>query len=173
MVTESFIEPYPAQEWRQSYTEKRHNPMGVYSEKPHDYLQLMKRLRDKIDSTRDQLPAPILREESECEIGIIYLGSMENTIQEIDDILESTGLKVSQCRLRALPAHSEIEKFIERHQTTIVLEINRDGHYMAYCARKYQLIWCQNYVVLHTQMECHHVLKYTRYDTRMSRGGNQ
>ena len=52
---------------------------------------------------------------------------MENTIQEIDDILESTGLKVSQCRLRALPAHSEIEKFIERHQTTIVLEINRDG----------------------------------------------
>ena len=52
---------------------------------------------------------------------------MENTIQEIDDLLESTGLKVSQCRLRALPAHSEIEKFIERHKTTIVLEINRDG----------------------------------------------
>ena len=104
-----------------------HNPMGVYSEKPHDYLQLMTRLRNKIDGARDQLPAPILREEKECEIGIIYLGSMENTIQEIDDILENTGLKVSQCRLRALPAHSEIEKFIERHETTIVLEINRDG----------------------------------------------
>ena len=104
-----------------------HNPMGVYSEKPHDYLQLMKRLREKIDSSRDVIPAPILREESECEIGIIYLGSMENTIQEIDDLLEATGLKVSQCRLRALPAHSEIEKFIERHETTIVLEINRDG----------------------------------------------
>ena len=104
-----------------------HNPMGVYSEKPHDYLQLMKRLRRKIDSSRDVIPAPILREESECEIGIIYLGSMENTIQEIDDLLEATGLKVSQCRLRALPAHSEIEKFIERHDTTIVLEINRDG----------------------------------------------
>ena len=101
--------------------------MGVYSEKPHDYLQLMTRLRNKIDGARDQLPAPILREEKECEIGIIYLGSMENTIQEIDDILENTGLKVSQCRLRALPAHSEIEKFIERHDTTIVLEINRDG----------------------------------------------
>ncbi|CAI8242774.1 MAG: 2-oxoglutarate oxidoreductase subunit KorA [Methanobacteriota archaeon] len=104
-----------------------HNPMGVYSEKPHDYLQLMKRLRRKIDSSRDVIPAPILREESECEIGIIYLGSMENTIQEIDDLLEATGLKVSQCRLRSLPAHSEIEKFIERHETTIVLEINRDG----------------------------------------------
>jgi 2-oxoglutarate ferredoxin oxidoreductase subunit alpha len=104
-----------------------HNPMGVYSEKPHDYLQLMTRLRNKIDRARDQLPAPILREEKECEIGIVYLGSMENTIQEIDDILEATGIKVSQCRLRALPAHSEIENFIDRHEKTIVLEINRDG----------------------------------------------
>ena len=52
---------------------------------------------------------------------------MENTIQEIDDILEETGLKVSQCRIRALPAHSEIVNFIDRHEHTIILEINRDG----------------------------------------------
>ena len=100
--------------------------MGVYSEKPHDYLQLMKRLRDKLIQL-ETVTSTYSERGIECEIGIIYLGSMENTIQEIDDILESTGLKVSQCRLRALPAHSEIEKFIERHQTTIVLEINRDG----------------------------------------------
>ena len=73
------------------------------------------------------LPAPLLREEAECEIGIIYLGSMENTIQEIDDILEATGIKVSQCRVRALPMHSEVQNFISRHEVTIVLEINRDG----------------------------------------------
>jgi 2-oxoglutarate ferredoxin oxidoreductase subunit alpha len=52
---------------------------------------------------------------------------MENSIQEIDDILESTGMKVSQCRVRALPLHSEVEAFIERHEMIIVLEINRDG----------------------------------------------
>ena len=104
-----------------------HNPKGVYSEKPEDYFNLMERLRSKIDGARDKLPAPILREEEECEVGIIYLGSMENTIQEIDDMLESTGLKVSQCRVRALPFHSGVEEFIRRHETTIVLEINRDG----------------------------------------------
>jgi len=104
-----------------------HNPMGVYSEKPHDYYQLMQRLRTKIDSARDQLPAPILREEDECEVGIVFLGSMENTIQEIDDLLEATGLKVSQCRVRALPLHSEVEAFVRRHEVVIVLEINRDG----------------------------------------------
>ena len=104
-----------------------HNTKGVYSEKPDDYFNLMTRLKLKIDGARDHLPAPILREEEECEVGIIYLGSMENTIQEIDDMLEATGLKVRQCRVRALPLHSGVEDFIRRHETTIVLEINRDG----------------------------------------------
>jgi 2-oxoglutarate ferredoxin oxidoreductase subunit alpha len=104
-----------------------HNPMGVYSEKPEDYFNLMARLKMKIDGARDELPAPILREEEECEVGIVFLGSMENSIQEIDDILEQTGMKVSQCRIRALPLHSEVENFIRRHETVIVLEINRDG----------------------------------------------
>ena len=66
-----------------------HNPMGVYSEKPEDYYNLMARLKMKINNARDELPAPILREEEECEVGIIFLGSMENSIQEIDDILEA------------------------------------------------------------------------------------
>ena len=104
-----------------------HNPDGVYSEKPHDYFALMKRLKDKINGARDHLPEPLLRDEIEGEVGVIYSGSMANTIQEIDDILEATGLKVSQCRVRSLPLHSEVESFIRRHRMTIVLEINRDG----------------------------------------------
>ena len=104
-----------------------HNPDGVYSEKPDDYFALMKRLKDKINGARDHLPEPLLREEIEGDVGVIYYGSMENTIQEIDDILEATGLKVSQCRVRSLPLHTEVEAFIRRHRMTIVLEINRDG----------------------------------------------
>ena len=67
------------------------------------------------------------REEEEQDVGIIYMGSMENTIQEIDDMIEKTGLKVSQCRIRAMPIHPDVEGFIERHERVIVLEINRDG----------------------------------------------
>ena len=104
-----------------------HDPYGVYSEKSHIYLDLMDRLRRKIDGARDHLPAPILREEEECDVGIVYFGSMENTIQEIDDIIEAQGRKVSQCRVRSLPLHSEVEAFCARHKTVIVLEINRDG----------------------------------------------
>ncbi len=104
-----------------------HDEDGVYSEDPVVYRELMKRLKRKTDNARDLLPAPLLREEEELEIGIIYMGSMENTIQEIDDLMEETGIKVSQCRVRALPLHSEIEAFVERHEKVIVLEINRDG----------------------------------------------
>ena len=62
------------------------------------------------------------------DFGIVYYGSMENTIEEIDDILEDmTGKKVSTCRVRALPLHSEVQAFIERHNNVIILEINRDA----------------------------------------------
>ena len=104
-----------------------HDEDGIYSEEPDVYRKLMMRLKRKIDNSRADLPAPVMREEEEQDVGIIYMGSMENTIQEIDDMIEKTGLKVSQCRIRAMPIHPDVEGFIERHERVIVLEINRDG----------------------------------------------
>jgi 2-oxoglutarate ferredoxin oxidoreductase subunit alpha len=104
-----------------------HDEDGIYSEEPEVYRKLMMRLKRKIDNSRADLPAPVMREEKEQDVGIIYMGSMENTIQEIDDMIEQAGLKVSQCRIRAMPIHPDVEGFIERHERVIVLEINRDG----------------------------------------------
>ena len=105
-----------------------HDEDGIYSEKPEVYQALMMRLKRKMDNARTWLPQPVLREEVEKEVGIIYYGSMENSIQEIDDILEEEiGRKVSQCRVRSLPLSPVVEQFIRDHETVIVLEINRDG----------------------------------------------
>ena len=104
-----------------------HDEDAVYSENPEVYVANMARLKRKIDGARTVLPQPILREEPEMQVGIIYYGSMENTIQEIDDILEATGLKVSQCRLRSLPISPMVEEFVTNHEQIIVLEVNRDG----------------------------------------------
>jgi 2-oxoglutarate ferredoxin oxidoreductase subunit alpha len=100
---------------------------GNYSEDPKVYHKNMQRLKKKINGARTILPQPLQRLEKEREVGIVYYGSMETTIQEIDDQLEATGLMVSQCRVRALPLSPEVEKFIAEHDTTIILEINRDG----------------------------------------------
>ena len=104
-----------------------HDEDGIYSEEPQVYHDNMARLKRKIDNSREHLPAPMIREEENKQVGIVFYGSMENTIVEIADMLESTGLSVSTCRVRSLPIHPEVEKFIERHETNIVLEINRDG----------------------------------------------
>ena len=105
-----------------------HDEDGVYSEDPEVYAATVARLKRKIEGARDKLPAPVMREEKDKQVGIIYYGSVENTITEIDDILESTtGMKVSTCRVRALPYHSEVERFIAEHDQVVVLEINRDG----------------------------------------------
>ena len=104
-----------------------HDEEGVYSEDPKIYHATMERLKRKIEGARDHLPAPIIREEKEKNIGIIFYGSMENMIVEIDDMLEQTGLSVSTCRVRALPYHSKVESFIQEHEKVIVLEMNRDG----------------------------------------------
>ncbi len=104
-----------------------HDEDGVYSEDPEVYKNMMARLRKKIDGARTILPQPLFREEPEQDVGIIYYGSMETTIQEIDDILEDTGMKVSQCRVRSLPLSPAVEQFVVNHRLVIVLEINRDG----------------------------------------------
>ena len=100
---------------------------GIYSEDPQVYHDAMARLKRKIDGAREHLPAPVIREEEKKDLGVIFYGSMENTIVEIDDMLEESGLSVSTCRVRALPLHSGVEDFVRRHDRTIVLEINRDG----------------------------------------------
>ncbi|MBK39182.1 MAG: ferredoxin oxidoreductase [Euryarchaeota archaeon] len=105
-----------------------HDEDGIYSEKPDVYRKLVMRLKRKVENARTWLPQPILKEEKEKQLGIIYYGSMDNSIQEIDDILEAEiGQKVSQCRVRALPISPVVEDFIRNHKTTIVLEINRDA----------------------------------------------
>jgi 2-oxoglutarate ferredoxin oxidoreductase subunit alpha len=105
-----------------------HDEDGGYSEKPEVYHALMARLKQKMDNARTWLPQPLMRLEDEKEVGIIYYGSMENSIQEIDDILEhEINRKVSQCRVRSLPLSPTVEDFIREHETIIVLEINRDG----------------------------------------------
>ena len=98
----------------------------------------MGRLKRKIDGARDKLPAPIVREEEEMDIGIVFYGSMENTIEEIDDILEEmTGKKVSTLRVRALHLHREVQAFVERHINVIVLEINREAQLYGIMRKEY------------------------------------
>ena len=115
-----------------------HDEDGTYSENPDVYHKLMARLKRKIEGAREYLPAPMIRQEEDCDIGIVFYGSIENTIAEIDDMLEvATGQMVSTCRVRALPLHPDVMDFVARHRTVIVLEANRDGQLFGIMRKEY------------------------------------
>ena len=49
-----------------------HDEDGVYSEKAPIYRDNMTRLKRKIEGARGDLPQPIMKEEKEHDVGIIY-----------------------------------------------------------------------------------------------------
>ena len=52
-----------------------HDEDGIYSEEPDVYRKLMMRLKRKIDNSRADLPAPVMREEEEQDVGCLLYTS--------------------------------------------------------------------------------------------------
>jgi 2-oxoglutarate ferredoxin oxidoreductase subunit alpha len=87
----------------------------------------MLRLARKFDTARDLVPGPVVEDVDGAEVGIIAYGTTEPAIREARDRLAAAGIPTSFLRLRALPINGEVAAFIERHERTYVIELNRDG----------------------------------------------
>ncbi len=105
-----------------------HNESAGYSEHPEDYEFLMNRLQTKVLSSRQDLPAPIIKMDSKNKMGVIYFGSSAQIFPELNQIL-NTNLKIelNTCQVRSLPLHESIYDFINQHDQVFVVEQNRDG----------------------------------------------
>jgi 2-oxoglutarate ferredoxin oxidoreductase subunit alpha len=73
-------------------------------------------------------------------VGIIAFGSTESAVEEARTQLADAGLKSSMMRVRAIPFGKTVEKFIQKYEQVIVVEMNRDG-------QLYQLL-CMDYPAL-------------------------
>ncbi len=104
-----------------------HNEHAVYSEKGEDWLKNMDRLMRKFETASKLVPTPVIDEAADAEIGIIAYGSTDYAVQEARDRLAEEGTATSYMRLRALPFNEEVKAFIERHDRSYVVELNRDG----------------------------------------------
>lgn len=104
-----------------------HDEHAIYSERPDDWLRNMDRILRKFETARDLVPEPVVDEVQGAEIGIIAFGSTHAAIEEARDRLRDNGVKTSFLRLRALPINGEVRRFVERHDRTYVVELNRDG----------------------------------------------
>lgn len=104
-----------------------HTINATYSEKSEDWQYGLDRLAKKFETARKQLPAPVISNKG-SDIGIIAFGSSDPAVEEARFLLESeSSIKTDYLRMRALPAHAQVQEFIEKHRVTYLVEQNRDA----------------------------------------------
>ncbi len=104
-----------------------HDEYAKYTEEANVFYRVMERLKLKHETAKDYVPAPIVHETRGAEVGILAYGSTESAVEEARDLLAADGLKSSVMRVRALPFSKTVEKFIQKYEQVIVVEMNRDG----------------------------------------------
>jgi len=103
-----------------------HDEYAVYTEDSDVWLRNMARLQIKMETARQNLPAPIV-DDSGNDIGIISFGTNDPAIAEARDYLTSEGTATDYLRVRALPLADSVAEFIASHKTVYVIENNHDG----------------------------------------------
>jgi 2-oxoglutarate ferredoxin oxidoreductase subunit alpha len=104
-----------------------HNEYAGYSERSEDWENNLFRLRQKFETARQYVPAPVIDKVDGAKIGIISLGSNDPAVVEGRDRLAAAGVQTSYLRLRALPATASVKEFIAEHDLVFVVENNFDG----------------------------------------------
>jgi 2-oxoglutarate ferredoxin oxidoreductase subunit alpha len=58
---------------------------------------------------------------------LITLGTIDPAVTEARDWLKTNGIETNYLRVRALPLSNDVFEFINKHETTYIIENNFDG----------------------------------------------
>jgi 2-oxoglutarate ferredoxin oxidoreductase subunit alpha len=104
-----------------------HDKYGRYTEDSEAYIEVVDRLRSKIDSAGDHVPAPeVYSVDGGAPIGLVSVGGCHWAVLEARDELLARGVEVDYLRVRGFPFNQTVEDFLARHQRIFVVEQNRD-----------------------------------------------
>jgi len=104
-----------------------HDEYANYSERPADWVNNLDRIKNKINSSRPDLPKPVILKQRGAKNALIAIGSTDAAVREALDYLKEDGVKLDYLRLRALPPAEEVLDFIRKHDRIFILDNNRDG----------------------------------------------
>jgi 2-oxoglutarate ferredoxin oxidoreductase subunit alpha len=104
-----------------------HTEDAGYTEDPIIWERVFERISKKFETAKKYLPKAVLNTKPGSEIGIISSGSADPAVEEARDLLEKRGIMTDYLRIRSLPFDKEVEEFINKHSTLVVVELNRDG----------------------------------------------
>ncbi|MFN8668399.1 MAG: 2-oxoacid:acceptor oxidoreductase subunit alpha [Gemmatimonadaceae bacterium] len=108
-----------------------HDKHAAYTEDSDAYLELVDRLKRKIDGAANAVPAPVVTRHAGADIGLITIGSCDAAVREAADILAAQGTPVNVMRIRGFPFSHEVSDFIAQHGRVFVIEQNRDAQLRA------------------------------------------
>ena len=105
-----------------------HDKWGNYTEDSDAYLEVVDRLKTKIESAADHVPAPEVHAvDGGASLGLISVGGCHWAVLEARDDLLARGIEVDYLRVRGFPFNDTVERFLAEHDTIFVVEQNRDG----------------------------------------------
>jgi 2-oxoglutarate/2-oxoacid ferredoxin oxidoreductase subunit alpha len=104
-----------------------HNRFGGYTEDAEEYADVLDRIDRKIQRAARALPAPIVRTSPGNRMALLTVGGCHAACVEALDLLARDGISLDYMRVRGFPFPDEVAKFIDAHDTTFVVEQNRDG----------------------------------------------
>src|SRR5690606_10972643 len=93
-----------------------HDAMARYSEKPGDWAAGLDRLERKLTTARTHMPAPVV-DGTGSKVGIIAYGTSDGSVNEAVSRHRSEGGEIDYLRIRALPLHPDVHRFIREHET--------------------------------------------------------
>lgn len=105
-----------------------HNKYGRYTEKGHEYQEVVDRLYKKWQSAAAAVPVAKLRKAKvKTPYGVIAVGGSDGAVREARDRLAADGLYIDYMRIRGFPFGQEIQEFLDSHETVFIIDQNRDG----------------------------------------------
>jgi 2-oxoglutarate ferredoxin oxidoreductase subunit alpha len=103
-----------------------HNKFGGYTEDAAEYVEVMDRLKRKIDGAAAAVPAPHI-DGTGGSTGIISFGGCHRAVAEAVHRLRGAGESVDYLRIRGFPFAPAIAEFVHAHERCYVVEQNRDA----------------------------------------------
>ncbi|MEE9437856.1 MAG: 2-oxoacid:acceptor oxidoreductase subunit alpha [Saprospiraceae bacterium] len=107
-----------------------HDEYAKYSESGEVYKRKVDRLSLKWGTAKSKVPKPeFYQEKYESNVGIIFFGTTTYAVIEAVDIMEQSGATYDAMRILSFPFTIEVEDFVAKHDTLIIIEQNKDAQF--------------------------------------------
>ncbi|HKK08116.1 MAG TPA: 2-oxoacid:acceptor oxidoreductase subunit alpha [Gemmatimonadota bacterium] len=104
-----------------------HDSDARYTEDAGPYTEVVDRLLKKHETAKRHVPPPVVQRTDGARLGLVTVGGCDCACREAVHRLAEEGVPLDYMRVRAFPFSREVEAFLLEHETSFVVEQNRDA----------------------------------------------